>query len=550
MQVMWNRSFDRRGSLAGKRAALPAWLSLLLFAPPALAATPVLTDFSLTHSYTCGPRYFRLHGADIESGVTIKLVQAGQPDIVGSVERNYIAAGDLVADYVTGTFDLSDGTAGGFWSVEATNPGGESATMTDFLEVVPNCPRGAAGDLYVCNCDMDNILQYDGLTRRFVCIFAGRQPFGDQTELERPERLAWAPNGELLVTSQPPGSPGGVVIRYDGNTGDFLGYVVPPPADGNRKPRGLTFGGPNGHLYNQAAIEGDDIIAKQYRFDRDLSIWEFVSDTPGLVMTPPMEFPYQARFASNGNLLVVGGHLGFPIPTLREYAYNAGTDTYDLVQEVVDVVEKTGIVESLDGLSYDIVESDDHQVGRYSTNPLARLSTLIPPSPCLFLCPDCPGFDPCFFDAMNGPFNLLYAPDGLLAVSARWTPAPDPRPGPGYSGVGGIHVFDPVTGEQLSIIGKLDFWDGKPSDVERLWRPFGMAFKPMPCDYASAGGAFGGDWTVDSNDFEKLVPSLQGPNACPTDAHALLSFDADRDGDIDLADFAAFQRSFGSSLSD
>ncbi len=520
---------------------------LFLLATPVFGATPILTDFSLTHSYTCGPRYFRLHGADVESGATIKLVQAGQPDILATDIANYIAAGDPDAHYVTGRFDLSNGTAGGFWSVTAINPGGESATITDVLEVVPDCPRGAAGDLYVCNSKMNNILQYDGLTRKFVCIFTGATTWDDTwvTELKRPERLAWAPNGELLVTSLPPGSPGGVVIRYDGSTGDFLGYVLPPPADANRLPRGLTFGGPEGNLYLQSAGGANDVISKQYSFDRASSTWVFVSDTPGLVMTPPMVKPYEARWASNGNLLVIGDTLGSPVPTLREYEYNAGSGSYEVIAEVVDLGEKFGIVESPDGLFYDVVESNWHRVDRYSANPLVLVDTLIPVAACMALPADPP---PCAFEAMRSPFDLVYTPEGHLLVTARETVVPDPTPGPGYFMAGAIHQFDPASGDQLSIIGKLDFWDGKPPDVARLWRPFGMVFKPMPGDYTSARGTFSGDWVVDLADCAKLAANMLGPGLRPTNPHALLSFDQDRDGDLDLKDYAAFQQLFGSSM--
>ena len=530
-------------------ASLCSFLCAAVLATPVFAATPILTDFSLTHSYTCGPRYFRLHGADIEWDVTIKLVQAGQPDILATYIANYIAAGDPVADYVTGRFDLSDGTAGGFWSVTVINPGGESATMADVLEVVPDCPRGAAGDLYVCNSKMNNIVQYDGLTHKFVCIFTGATTWLEtsETELDRPERLAWAPNGELLVTSLPVGSPGGVVISYDGSTGDFLGYVLPPPADANRQPRGLTFGGPDGNLYLQSAGDANDVISKQYRFDYASSTWAFVSDTPGLVMTPPMVKPYEARWASNGNLLVIGDTLGSPVPTLREYEYNAGSGSYEAIAEVVDTGEKFGIVESPDGLFYDIVESNWHRVDRYSTNPLVFSGTLVPVAACMDLPANPP---PCAFEAMRSPFDLVYAPNGPLLVTARSTVVPDPTPGFGFFRAGAIHEFDPATGGQLSIIGKLDFFDTKSPDVERLWRPFGMAFKPMPSDYASARGTFSGDWVVDLADGAKLAENLLGPGLQPTNPHALLSFDNDRDGDMDLADFAAFQRAFGSSLSD
>jgi len=544
MQV-WNRSCDHKGPLPGDRASVVGCLFLLplFFTNPALAATPILTDFSLTHSYTCGPRYFRLHGADIESGVTIKLVQAGQPDILATDVINYIAAGQ--ADFVTGRFDLSDGTAGSLWSVEVINPGGEIAIMADILEVVPDCPRGSAGDLYVCNSKLNNIVQFDGLTGDFVCIFAGAQQYGEATELTRPGRLTWAPNGNLLVTTGTPGCSGSVVNECDGSTGEFLGYVVPPPCDQNRNQEAMTFGGPNGDLYIQATADWDDVIAQEYD---PAPPWTFIQD--GLRTAPPMESPDGAAFASNGNLLVVGRSQLTPVPTFREYEYNTGNGEFELVREVVDLGQKSAVVESPDGCCYVIPENKlggiGHRVDRYSIETFQFLDMLVPPSPCLST-----PKDPCFFEAMRYPFDLAYGPDGRLFVSGRETTVPDPTPGPGYAFMGAIHVFDPATGQQLDVFGQRDDGDTSiPPDPEKLWKPYGLAFKPMPGDYSSAGGAFAGDWTVNLADVEKFVPAFWGPGIRPSDPHALLSFDFDRDSDIDLADYAKLQCVFGATVDD
>ncbi len=86
--------------------------------------------------------------------------------------------------------------------------------------------------------------------------------------------------------------------------------------------------------------------------------------------------------------------------------------------------------------------------------------------------------------------------------------------------------------------------------------PIGIAFKPLPGDYTAAGGAWQGDWKIDLADYARFAEIsnftrqkvFNGPNVECFDAHVLLSFDFDRDIDIDLKDFARFQRDFGTEL--
>ena len=51
-------------------------------------------------------------------------------------------------------------------------------------------------------------------------------------------------------------------------------------------------------------------------------------------------------------------------------------------------------------------------------------------------------------------------------------------------------------------------------------------------------------------DVEKFVPAFWGPGIRPSDPHALLSFDFDRDSDIDLRDYAKLQCVFGTTVDD
>ena len=143
---------------------------------------------------------------------------------------------------------------------------------------------------------------------------------------------------------------------------------------------------------------------------------------------------------------------------------------------------------------------------------------------------------------------MAIGPSGHLYVSAEDTFVPDIAPFD-YFSMGAIHELDLQTGQQIRVIGRQNFFGcGSCTDPQRLWEPHGIEFKPMLGDYASAGGAFNGDWQVDLADFEKLQGGFTGPGSLSMDPHRLLSFDADRDGDLDLEDFAAFQRRFGTSL--
>jgi hypothetical protein len=407
---------------------------------------------------------------------------------------------------------------------------------------------GAVGDLYVCSSSLDQIMQYDGLTGEFVCIFAERPP-GMNNNTFTPVDLAWAPNGHLWVTSVAPDNVNSV-IEYDGSTGAFIRFVVPPTTaeQGFRGATSLTLGGSTGALYmTNPASPGNDGDAVVYRFeDGSRGPPEIVLE-PEIAPEPVMLKPGTGKFASNGNYFLMGLSITVPRPTFREF----DGQTLALVRDLaIDNGAKFGFVEAPDGLFYLVTEISS-RIDRYDIASGQLVNTFIPRNPALG-----DSQDPEFYEAMHGPVDIAFGPDGNLYVCAALTWVQGVPPfGVDFDG-GGVHVFDPVTGEQVDLIGHMDYFNGLEWQPEKLLQPHGMEFKPMPGDYASAGGAFNGDWTVDLKDFAKFTgispftdqPVLAGPGLACKDAHALLSFDFDRDGDLDLADFAAFQRVFGTTF--
>ena len=540
-------SHSRRRRRWHSRWLVAAALVFSFIVPPAAPALadppPLLTGIDATLAFTCGERHIHLSGQNLQAGATVKLTRAGEPDLVASevVLIQMPEPGTLLRS----RFDVTPGTAAGLWSVVCTNPDAKSATLVDVLEVVADCPRGAVGDLYVCNSSLDNIVQFDGLTGDFVCIFADRPPGTDHNTFS-PFDLAWAPNGHLWVTSATDFDNPNSVIEYDGSTGAFIRYVVPPTtaAEGLQSVITLSFGGPDGRLY---LVSPDQVPglpdAKVYRYqDGSPGLPEVVLE-PEIAPEPVILRPTTGKFASNGNYLLLGTSttIGPPIPTLREFDGQT-PDSWPLgfVRDLaIDYGDKRGVVETPDGLFYLVSENRWDRVDRYDIASGQLLDTFIAaPS------------SPDHYQKMRYPWDIAFGPNGNVFVSAEGTYV---RGIPPYmDGIdlpaGGVHVFHPVTGDQIGLIGHMDYFGGDEWQPEKLAAPHGIEFKPMPGDYASAGGAFGGNWEIDLDDAARLVPALTGPGVTLSDPHSLLSFDAERDSDLDLADFAAFQCAFGATM--
>jgi hypothetical protein len=533
------------------RAAALLSLALAIALPAAAVASPppTLTGLDSTRAYACGERYVYVYGTDIQTGAIVRLRQAGQADRV-PLDTTVIDRGWLGGFVVCCRFNLGSGTPGGLWSVVLTNPDAQTGTLPDALEIVPECPRGRVGDLYATNVEFDNVLQFDGQTGDFVCIFAVR-PAGISLNDFAPFDLAWAPNGNLWVTSEGVfGHNLDCVVEYDGQTGAFVGYIV-PPALAAPCGLGMSFGGPNGNLYvaDSIGLLGDE----HWEFDR------VTHENLGVVVSPspPMHAPEFCRFTSSGTYLAMGQGNGSPVPTVREYD---GT-TFAFIRDVAveDDTSREGVLETPDRCCYLVSDAGPsrNNVEKFDIVTGELLGVSVPENPCLFLGPQagCAGADPCHWDAMDGPADMAYGPNGHLYVSAERTQTPT---GPGWyalgvceKATGAVHEFDPQTGEQIRVIGHLQApipYPRNPADPTKFYQCDGIEFKPLPGDWGSSGSAFQGDWVVDEQDFARFAAALDGTAPTWTTAANLQSFDFDHDNDLDLADFAAFQRAFGTSL--
>ena len=408
--------------------------------------------------------------------------------------------------------------------------------------------RGAAGDLYVTNTLGHSIVQFDGVTGAFVCVFAETPPHIPVLDFE-PGDLAWGPDGHLWVSRSGSSVGEASVLRYDGNTGAYIDEIVPSaaPIDAATAAGGLTFG-PNGNMFVQIRF-GENYYTPTYGFDRvsgaSLGVALYstaLPDPPGPQDLPPSLKPDHAKFGSNGNFLITGRTDGGPEPTFRAYDGN----TMELLQQVIDNGNKTGFGESSDGCCYLVTENSLNRVDRYDAATLQLVDTFVPVSVCLLNggCAPFPNTDPCCFEAMKGPRDLAYGPNGNLFVVAdkTWVPKPEVTP----VSMGAIHEFDPITGEQIRVFGAYKIFEGE-LDPEKLKWPFALEFKPLPGDYASSGGAFQGDWLVDQNDFDHFQAAFTGDAIPSVNPHYLLSFDFDRDGDIDCDDWPAFAAAFEAS---
>ncbi len=371
--------------------------------------------------------------------------------------------------------------------------------------------RGAPGDLYVCNSVRNNVLQFD-IDGNFVCEFATRGSGG----LHRPTDLTWGPNGNLFVCGpvilDPPVQ--GAVWEYDGATGAFIRDFVPTGGGGLAGPSGLAFGGADGNLYvvNEDSSGGHHINV----YDRTSGVFIRTFGLGDVDQNMP-------RFDASGRMFVSDESPNPLGPILEEWDEMTGTQEDDLVRGAASA---WGFIRMLDEGHWLVADDYNNQIRRYDGATGVLLDIPVDAS------------GPVVPLGLLTPVDLAYGPDGNLFVSSLITYIPDIAK---YTGA--IHKYDGDTFEALSVFG---FRTPGPARDDELHKPRGMEFKPLPGDFG--GELSGGDWDVDPDDFAEFEARFTGPGVQTIDAHALVAFDSDRDNDLDLADYAAFQRAFGTSL--
>ncbi|MCP4246323.1 MAG: hypothetical protein GY778_04670 [bacterium] len=578
-----------RKSLFTWAVATALLLSFFVFAPAAQAGQPVITGFEINgglswpertaHTFACGRRYIRVisdgpgPGASglgtIEDGATMRLFKSGAPDIdVAVYYVDYYGPGQ----FIDGGIDIAEGTPAGLYSIEVTNPSGGSAVLADVLEVEDYCPRGRAGDLYVtselgrnddpagqhpgncacsacdnclCKCNRDgNVIQYDGQTGEFVCVFASGGG------MWTPHDMTWGPNGNLYVASLETTTSFeglGSIIEYDGQTGDFVRKMVSAPSGSIVHVAGLAFGGPDANLF---VLTQDGMVWTNPAYNRDC-VLEFDGRTGAFIPHPSgvwnadlalfhpradsdLYGPFFMRFGPDGTILMTSNNAIAGEPLLAEFDPLTGA----LIRTIITATEpdgRTGFVYERSTDTLLVVKTGGDEITRYDYATGALLETVISEPQIGPLGP--PG-------ALDGAWDAAWGPNGSLFVdgydsASVWAPCY-------YDGcelyrrAGAIHEFDGQTFARLQVFGYGHYgegeWDNKPRSGE-VWFPRDLTFKPLPGDWG--GDTAGGDWQVDSFDYGRFVEAVNGGSVNP--AMDLLAFDFDRDADVDCDDWPAFQ---------
>jgi sugar lactone lactonase YvrE len=112
------------------------------------------------------------------------------------------------------------------------------------------CPKAAQADFLVGNTAGNSVSRYGG-AGEYLGNFISPGSGG----LASPDDLTWGPDGNLYVSSSSSNTTGSI-LRYDGQTGAFLGVFA--SGAGLARPYGSAFG-PDGNLY-VASFRSDQIL--------------------------------------------------------------------------------------------------------------------------------------------------------------------------------------------------------------------------------------------------------------------------------------------------
>lgn len=532
----------------------------LLLAGPVVAGgdpPPVIVEIqSVSKFYACGERVLAFMIENVDWPPVIKLVKDGEPDIVAE-HMNF--DGDYPNGQIQCIVQIDEQTAGGLWSVVLTNPDNHSSRVEDAVEVVPNCPRGRVGDLYVASdagrngvedwwpegpegprvenphWGHGNVLQFDEVTADFICNFAFGGGEDDLDWLVTAQDLAWGPNGNLFVCDarhiDDIGNValGGKVIEYDGRSGAYVRTFVPVFSGGLEIARSLAFGGPDGNLYVHSPDPSDGV------FEYDGKTGEFVR----IAFRPFADFGFQVNeinFSPNGNMLLLMS-VGSSGPSFVEMGFNPDTGEWELVRVILEefLADRYGLAFEADHGSWVICRDNDGvpgEVDRVIVESGEIVETVVVYDP----------GDPMHLDT---PQDLAYGPGGHLFVCGTHTNVV-PR-----GNDGAMHEYDPtsIPFEPVRVFAWPHGLATERQAIEgEVIVPRHVEFKPLPGDYG--GKQAGGDWDVDLFDYARFFDAFTGPGAPCNDPLARVAFDQDRDGDIDYADFGAFQRHFGKTVED
>ncbi|MCP3141476.1 Vgb family protein [Pyxidicoccus xibeiensis] len=274
----------------------------------------------------------------------------------------------------------------------ADPPRGEANEQWGVDSVSVKVRKKKGGDLLVSSGLNASVLRYDGDTGEFVGVFVAPGAGG----LINPQELVYGPDGNLYIASFDTGE----VLRYDGKTGAFIDVFVPAGSGGLGAPGGLIFG-PDGNLYVADSFFGTNSVL---RYDGDTGAFLDVFATGGGLLVPQ-----RMAFDKKGNLLVVSivgnnvvrydGDTGAPLPAPGQPG-----------AIFIPAIEAVTIAFGRDGRVY--VGTRDDDVRRYDGKTGAFIDVFVEPGS---------GGVSDALDLEFGPDGNLYLPDFLPGTVLRYS---------------------------------------------------------------------------------------------------------------------------------
>lgn len=250
-------------------------------------------------------------------------------------------------------------------------------------------PCAQAVDLLVGSREPDQVLRYDGQTGSFIGAFVPAGSAG----LSWPYGLVYGPDGNLYVSNRLTSQ----ISRYHGQSGAFIDAFVPSGSGGLVDPTGLVFG-PDGNLYVSGTSQifaGPDQVLR-YDGKTGAFIDVFVPAGSGGVVDP-----VGLAFGPDGNLYVSS------FATHQVLRYKGQTGAF--IDAFVPVgsgglFRPTGLVFGPDGNLY-VSGRDNNTVLRYNGKTGAFIDAFVPTGS----------------GGLNGPHELAFGPDRNLYISSEFS---------------------------------------------------------------------------------------------------------------------------------
>ncbi|WP_043710640.1 hypothetical protein [Corallococcus macrosporus] len=170
----------------------------------------------------------------------------------------------------------------------ADPPRGEANEQWGLDSVQVRVRKRKTGDLLVSNNVSNSVLRYDGKTGVFLGFFIPPGSAG----LSNPQELVYGPDGNLYIASFNTRE----VLRFNGKTGAFIDIFVPAGSGGLGFPGGLIFG-PDDNLYVADSFGGTNSVL---RYDGTTGAFIDVFASGGGLLVPQ-----KMAFDKKGNLFVV-----------------------------------------------------------------------------------------------------------------------------------------------------------------------------------------------------------------------------------------------------